>query len=40
LSSAIGILSFSRIPLANCAAKIQLFSMPQTFLRNFFFLSL
>ena len=37
LASPIGNLVFPRFPLANCAAKIQLFSMPQTILRNFFF---
>ena len=30
--------SISRIPLANCAAKVQLFSILQTILRKFFFL--
>jgi len=37
LASPIGNLVFSRFPLANCAAKVQLFSIPQAINgKNFF----
>ena len=38
LASPIGNLVFPRFPLANCAAKVQLFSIPQVFLIKIFFL--